>query len=77
MIGNMEERREGREDGKQEKDGEKEGEEKEKGKGHVQSSYENCLFSPHTWGECDTHGGNDFLEILPSFVCIVRYRDFL
>ena len=74
MIGNREE---GREAGKQEKEGENGGEGKEKAKGHVQSGYENCIFSPHTWGECDTHGGNDFLEILPGFVCIVRYRDFL
>ena len=77
MIGNREERRDGREDGKQEKEGEKEGEGKEKGKGHVQSGYENCIFPRHTRGECGTHGGNDFPEVLPRFVYIVVYRDFL
>ena len=43
MIGNREERR-GREDGKQEKEREKEGEGRQKGKWHVQSSYETCSF---------------------------------
>ena len=42
MIGNREERR-GREDGKQEKERE-EGEGRQKGKWHVQSSYETCSF---------------------------------
>ena len=66
----------GGQDGRQEKEREKEGKGKEK-KGYVQSSYENCIFSRHTWGECGTHGGDEFLEVLPRFAYIVRYRDFL
>ena len=76
VIGNREERR-GGEERKQEKEGEEEGEGKEKGKWHVQSGYENCRFPCHAWGECGTHGGNDFPEVLPRFVYIVVYRDFL
>jgi hypothetical protein len=72
VSGNRVERGEGREDGKQEKERE-EGE----GKGYVQSSYENCIFPRHTWGECGTHSGDEFLQVLPGFACIVRYRDFL
>ena len=76
MIGNREEKEEeGREDGKQEKEGRRG--RKEKGKGHVQSNYENCIFPRHTWGECGTHGGNEFLEVPPGFACIVRHRKFL
>ena len=78
MIGKRKEKREGRKrrwEAREKR--EKEGEEKEKGKGHVQSSYEDCIFPRHTWGECGTHGGDEFLEVLPRFACIVRYRDFL